>query len=90
MKPTDIEQIELTICPHNPAPYQLVARGFFPCTPIALSLAVSIPLLEFNHECFLRLALNVTGWCGAVESFLKGRKYKGASVVCVRQHLQKS
>jgi hypothetical protein len=77
----DIELITITICLCNPAPSQLVAKGLFPCTPVAPTLAVAIPMLEFNRECFLRLAPNVTGWCGAVESFLKGRKYKLASVV---------
>ncbi|KIK82038.1 hypothetical protein PAXRUDRAFT_154687, partial [Paxillus rubicundulus Ve08.2h10] len=56
--------------------------GLFPCTPVAQSLTVSIPMFEFNYKCILRLFSNVTGWCGAVEGFVKGGKHKLASVVC--------
>ncbi|KAF9236944.1 hypothetical protein BU15DRAFT_49398, partial [Melanogaster broomeanus] len=71
-----IDQIDLLICPCHPALQQLIQWGLFPCSPVAPSLAVSLSMLEFTRECFLRLPPNVTGFTGAVESFLRGRQYK--------------
>ncbi|KAF9235995.1 hypothetical protein BU15DRAFT_50678 [Melanogaster broomeanus] len=79
-----IDQIDLLICPCHPAPQQLIQRGLFPCSPVAPSLAVSLSMLEFTRECFLRLPPNVTGFTGAVESFLRGRQYKLESTDTLR------
>ncbi|KAF9230017.1 hypothetical protein BU15DRAFT_19839, partial [Melanogaster broomeanus] len=59
--------------------------GSFPALRFAPSLAVSLSMLEFTRECFLRLPPNVTGFTGAVESFLRGRQYKLESTDTLRR-----
>ncbi|KAH7916895.1 hypothetical protein BV22DRAFT_987111, partial [Leucogyrophana mollusca] len=71
-----LESITLRSCECNPAANQLLSRGLCPCAPIAPTLAVSISMLEFVRECFLRLLPNMTGWCDSVKSFLASRSYK--------------
>ncbi|KAF9231238.1 hypothetical protein BU15DRAFT_56415, partial [Melanogaster broomeanus] len=75
----------LLICPCHPALQQLIQQGLFPCSPVAPSLAVSLSMLEFTRECFLRLTPSVTGFTGAIESFLRGRQYKLESTDTLRR-----
>ncbi|KAG2104651.1 uncharacterized protein F5147DRAFT_579822, partial [Suillus discolor] len=70
------EEITIIACPCSPAPLQLLHCGFFPCAPVAPSLAVDLRLLEFVHLLFLRQSPNQTAWCDALETFLDGMKYK--------------
>lgn len=79
----EVQDLKLSICECQPASTQLIALGLFPSTPVQPSLAVSISLLEFNQQCFLRLPPNVSGWCAAVEAFLKTRPFASSSVVSV-------
>ena len=51
-------------------------RGLFPCTPLFLSLAVDLKLLEFVSKLFLRLPRNLTGWCELLEDFLRCQGYQ--------------
>ncbi|KII82728.1 hypothetical protein PLICRDRAFT_80582, partial [Plicaturopsis crispa FD-325 SS-3] len=69
-------EFELSVCACRPAALQLLRRGFFPCAPIAPSLAVDIRMLEFVKTLFVRMPPNATAWCDALESFLDGRGYK--------------
>ncbi|KAG2158717.1 uncharacterized protein EDB93DRAFT_1237960 [Suillus bovinus] len=70
------EEITIIACPCLPAPLQLLHCRFFPCTPVAPSLAVDLQLLEFVHLRFLHRSPNQTAWCDALETFLDGMKYK--------------
>jgi hypothetical protein len=54
----------------------LVSRGFFPCAPIAPTLAVDIRILQLVKELFVRLAPNISGWCDAFEALLDGMGYR--------------
>jgi hypothetical protein len=74
---------ELLICGCNTAAHQLVSRGFFPCAPIAPTLAVDIRVLQLVKELFVRLAPNVTGWCDAFEALLDGMGYRVSAKVSV-------
>lgn len=70
-------------CQCSSAPQALLSRGFFPCSPVAPSLAVDIKLLEFARLQFLHLVLNTTGWCEAMESFLNRLSSKPTTRVCI-------
>ncbi|KAG2087443.1 uncharacterized protein F5147DRAFT_748525 [Suillus discolor] len=73
---TPFEEITIIACPCSPALLQLLRCGFFPCAPVAPSLAVDLRLLEFVHLLFLRQSPNQMTWCDALETFLDGMKYK--------------
>ncbi|KAF9230151.1 hypothetical protein BU15DRAFT_57536, partial [Melanogaster broomeanus] len=68
-----IHSLELDMCHCCPAAQQLLARRFFPCAPIAPSLAVSLPLLALVHEIFVRMPPNMSAWCEAYEAALHSR-----------------
>lgn len=71
----------LQICEHAPAARQLLRRGFFPCAPIAPSLAVDMNFLDFCREHFLNTSPNVTAWAETIDSFLEARGYRVAGQV---------
>ncbi|KAG2054407.1 hypothetical protein BDR06DRAFT_982445 [Suillus hirtellus] len=66
-----IKEITIITCPCLPAPLQLLCCMFFPCAPMASSLA-SICLL------FLCQSPNQTVWCDVLEIFLDRMKYNNA------------
>ncbi|KAF9511594.1 hypothetical protein BS47DRAFT_1258496, partial [Hydnum rufescens UP504] len=70
-----VEDITLDICKCRPAPVQLVQRGFFPCSPVCPTLAVSLNMLEFIAELFLHIAPNERGWAATLVKYLKTRGY---------------
>ncbi|KAF9518612.1 hypothetical protein BS47DRAFT_1289261 [Hydnum rufescens UP504] len=53
-----LEDIELVICSCHPAGIQLVHQGFFPCSLLAPTLAVSLDMLEFVSDLFVNMAPN--------------------------------
>ena len=59
-----------------------MGHGLFACSPIALTLAVDICVLEFVKRLFVWLTPNTTTWCEALESFLDAQDYKQHSKVC--------
>lgn len=79
-----LKEETITTCQCSTAPQVLLARGFFPCTPVAPSLAVDIKLLEFARLQFLHLVPNTTGWCDATESFLNALSFKLTTRVCLK------
>ncbi|KAF9513349.1 hypothetical protein BS47DRAFT_1296391, partial [Hydnum rufescens UP504] len=70
-----VEDITLDICKCRPAPVQLVQCGFFPCSPVRPTLAVSLNMLEFIAELFLHIAPNERGWAAMLVKYLKARGY---------------
>ncbi|EIW74315.1 hypothetical protein CONPUDRAFT_15837, partial [Coniophora puteana RWD-64-598 SS2] len=71
-----VVHVSLQTCRCRTAPMQLLARGFFPCAPIAPSMAFDLRLLEFARLLFARLTPNSTGWCEAVEVFMYLLRYR--------------
>ncbi|KAF7965185.1 hypothetical protein HWV62_45244 [Athelia sp. TMB] len=63
-------------CHCDPVSAQLVREGLFPCAPIAPTLAVDLKLLEFARLQFLTMVPNKSGWCEAMELFLRGMSFK--------------
>jgi hypothetical protein len=78
----ELQVIRISACQCSPAALQLMARGLFPCAPIAPTLAVDIKMLEFVRELFLRMPPNTTSWCETLEAFLGKRSYKLTTRVC--------
>jgi hypothetical protein len=55
---------------------QLLSCGYFPCAPLAPTLAVDLKILEFVRELFVRMPPNTTSWCETLEAFLGSQGYK--------------
>jgi CxC1 like cysteine cluster associated with KDZ transposases len=71
-----VKDIMLDICKCRPAPVQLVQHGFFPCSPVHPTLAVSLDMLEFITELFLHIVPNERGWAAMLVKYLKTRGYR--------------
>jgi hypothetical protein len=78
----ELHSIEIDTCQCGPAALQLLSRGFFPCAPIAPTLAINIKMLEFVRDLFVRMPPNKTAWCDTLEAFLGKRAYKLTTRVC--------
>ena len=50
--------------------------GLFACSPVSLTLAVDLQVLELVKKLFVRLTPNMTAWCEALENFLEVQGYK--------------
>ncbi|KAF9512578.1 hypothetical protein BS47DRAFT_1248895, partial [Hydnum rufescens UP504] len=70
-----IEDIMLDICKCRPAVVQLVQCGFFTCSPVRPTLAVSLNMLEFIAKLFLHIAPNERGWAAMLVKYLKAHRY---------------
>jgi hypothetical protein len=68
-----LEDVTIDVCECRPAPLQLVQLGFFPCSPVRPTLAVSLDMLEFVAELFLHIAPNERGWAATVVKYLDAR-----------------
>jgi hypothetical protein len=71
-----IESIVIHPCDCSPTPKQLVSRGFFPCAPIAPTLAVDIEMLRFLGDLFVRIPPNNTAWAETLEVVWARKQYK--------------
>jgi hypothetical protein len=78
----ELQAIEINTCQCGPAALQLLSHGFFPCAPIAPTLAVNVKMLEFVRDLFVRMPPNKTAWCDTLEAFLGKRAYKLTTWVC--------
>jgi CxC1 like cysteine cluster associated with KDZ transposases len=70
-----IEDVVLDVCECRSTPVQLVQHGFFPCTPVWPTLAVSLNMLEFVSELFCHIAPNERGWAATLTKYLKACGY---------------
>jgi CxC1 like cysteine cluster associated with KDZ transposases len=70
-----VEDITLDICKCRPAQVQLVQHGFFPCSPVHPTLAVSLDMLEFVAELFLHIAPNERDWAAMLVKHLRAHGY---------------
>jgi hypothetical protein len=73
---SELKVIEIHACQCSPAALQLLSCGYFPCAPIAPTLAVDLKMLEFVRELFVRMPPNTTAWCEPLEAFLRNCAYK--------------
>ncbi|KAF9505364.1 hypothetical protein BS47DRAFT_1306737 [Hydnum rufescens UP504] len=74
-----LEDIELVICSRHPAGIQLVHQGFFPCSLLAPTLAVSLDMLEFVSDLFVNMAPNEQAWAAALTKYLKAHGHEFAT-----------
>lgn len=74
----------MTFCPCESVPLSLLRRGLFPSTPTFPTLAVDVTMLEFVRELFVNSSPNTTAWCDTLEQFLRSRKYKLETQVCLK------
>ncbi|KAJ3716253.1 hypothetical protein DFJ43DRAFT_1006930 [Lentinula guzmanii] len=70
-----VQKINLQICECRPCAVQLIEQGLFGCAPFLPTLAVDLRVLDFVTRLFVRIAPNVTAFCGAIEDFLKSQGY---------------
>ncbi|KAF9505389.1 hypothetical protein BS47DRAFT_1306700 [Hydnum rufescens UP504] len=66
-----LEDIDVVVYSHHPAAIQLVGQGLFPCSPLALTLAVSMDMLEFVSDLFVNVAPNEQAWAATLMKYLK-------------------
>ncbi|KAG1803123.1 uncharacterized protein BJ212DRAFT_1285368, partial [Suillus subaureus] len=71
-----LQVITISCCECCLAPLQLMTHGLFACTPVTLSLAIDIQVLELVKNLFVQMTPNSTVWCDALEKFLNERGYK--------------
>ncbi|KAF7970090.1 hypothetical protein HWV62_25014 [Athelia sp. TMB] len=71
-----LRRLELAVYSCDPAPVQLLRHGLFACAPTYPTLAVDVKLLDFARIQFVTMVPNVSGWCEAVELFLRSMSYK--------------
>ena len=81
-----LKDVMLDICECRPVPLQLVQCGFFPCSPVHPTLAVSLDMLEFVAKLFLYIAPNERGWAAMVVKYLKACGYCFATGDSFRCH----
>jgi Kyakuja-Dileera-Zisupton transposase len=59
--------------------------GFFPSTPSRPTFAVSVNLLDFARELYLRTPPNITAWCDSLQAFLSARGFPFRSTDVIRR-----
>ena len=74
-----LEDVVLDVCPCQSAAVQIVECGFFPCSPVYPTLAVSLHMLEFMAALFLHVAPNERAWATTVVGYLKARGHEFAT-----------
>ena len=72
---SDMHSIDLVVCSCAPAAQQLIHMGYFPCAPLAPTLAVSLKVLTLVKNLFVCMPPNTSVWCEAFESYLGGMGY---------------
>ncbi|KIM51865.1 hypothetical protein SCLCIDRAFT_99359, partial [Scleroderma citrinum Foug A] len=71
----NMHSVDLVVCSCAPAAQQLINMGYFPCAPLAPTLAVSLKVLTLVKHLFVRIPPNTSAWCEAFESYLGGMGY---------------
>ena len=72
---SDMHSIDLLVCSCAPAAQQLIHMGYFPCAPLAPTLAVCLKVLTLVKHLFVHMPPNTSAWCEAFESYLGGMGY---------------
>ncbi|EIN09234.1 hypothetical protein PUNSTDRAFT_67722, partial [Punctularia strigosozonata HHB-11173 SS5] len=68
--------MDVHACSCTSAACYLVSRGFFPCAPVAPSVAFDMNMMELVSTLFLRVAPSITAWASTLETFLGARHFK--------------
>jgi Kyakuja-Dileera-Zisupton transposase/CxC1 like cysteine cluster associated with KDZ transposases len=84
-----LETSVTSVCSCSPAT-TLLSMGFFPSTPSRPTFAVSLNLLDFARELYLRTPPNITAWCDTLQAFLSARGFAFQSNDIVRRKLASS
>ena len=71
-----IGEIQVSKCECHLAAIQLLQRGFFPCAPVAPTLAVDVRVLDFVCRLFVCISPNHTAIAQALEDCLGAQGYK--------------
>ncbi|CAK5277257.1 unnamed protein product [Mycena citricolor] len=72
----DLDRISLQHCACRPGTQQLVARGFFPSSPVEPHLGVDMRVLDFAQDLFLNQAPNNRALTKTIEQCLDRLGYK--------------
>ncbi|KAF9515416.1 hypothetical protein BS47DRAFT_1360995 [Hydnum rufescens UP504] len=67
------------VCVLIEAPQQLVQMGYFPCSPVYPTLAVSLDMLELVSTLFILAAPNERAWATTITKYLKNRGHEFAT-----------
>ncbi|KAL4061842.1 hypothetical protein J3A83DRAFT_4365119 [Scleroderma citrinum] len=78
---SDIQTIGIVVCSCITAVQQLLQMGYFPCAPLAPTLAVSLKLLNLVKHLFVHIPPNISAWCEALQSYLGSMGYSVDSKV---------
>ncbi|KAI6097143.1 hypothetical protein EV401DRAFT_2062187 [Pisolithus croceorrhizus] len=70
------KNVDLMVCLCVPAAIQLLWMGFFPCAPLGLTLAISLPVLSLVRKLFTCTPLNISAWSKSLEAYLGGMGYE--------------
>ncbi|KIM60177.1 hypothetical protein SCLCIDRAFT_124774 [Scleroderma citrinum Foug A] len=70
-----MQSIGLLVCSCATAAQQLLQLGYFPCAPLAPTLAVSLKVLTFVKKLFVHIPPNTSAWCEAFQSYLGSMGY---------------
>ncbi|TFK58054.1 hypothetical protein BDN72DRAFT_782572 [Pluteus cervinus] len=68
--------LEIHVCECNLAATQLLSQGYFPCSPVHLTLAIDVRVLKFVAYLFSEMAPNHTAWTQAMEGFHSSMGHK--------------
>jgi hypothetical protein len=81
----DLHDVNLLVCTSHPAPQQLVDLGYFPCSPVYPTLAVSLDMLELVSILFVHAAPNERAWAATITKYLKNRGHEFATGDALRR-----
>ncbi|KAL4061864.1 hypothetical protein V8B97DRAFT_2027067 [Scleroderma yunnanense] len=77
----NIQTIGIVVCSCITAVQQLLQMSYFPCAPLAPTLAVSLKLLNLVKHLFVHIPPNISAWCEALQSYLGSMGYSVDSKV---------
>ncbi|KIM56834.1 hypothetical protein SCLCIDRAFT_131692, partial [Scleroderma citrinum Foug A] len=71
----NMQSIDLLVCSCATAAQQLLQLGYFPCAPLAPTLAVSLKVQTFVKKLFVQILPNTSARCEAFQSYLGSMGY---------------
>jgi hypothetical protein len=80
-----LHEVNIVVCTSHPAPQQLVQMGYFPCSPVYPSLAVSLDMLELVSILFVHAAPNERAWAATITKYLENRGHQFATGDALRR-----
>ncbi|KAF9506407.1 hypothetical protein BS47DRAFT_1367376 [Hydnum rufescens UP504] len=71
--------VDIAVCTCRPAPQQLVQMGYFPCSPVYPTLAVSLDMLKLVSTLFVLAVPNERAWATTITKYLKNHGHEFAT-----------